>query len=590
MVKIRLGYKKLTASVLLIFGGGLLAWLVQTGTGRTDIRDIRFEADSGATLSALLYVPDNASDMTPAPGVLAVHGYINSRETQSAYAIELARRGYVVLALDQRGHGYSDPPAFAEGFGGPAALQYLRSLEFVDTEQIVLTGHSMGGWTVLAAAAAAPDAYQSVVVSGSSTGTFGVPEGTQEFPRNFGLVYGEYDEFSASMWLSQTGAGIVDTDKLKSVFGTAETVAANQLYGSIADGTGRMLYQPAQTHPANHITQSGVEGVLDWVQRTTTAPVPLASEAQVWPWKELGTFLSLVGSFLFLFAFGQLLLDQPLFLNIRRSPASAAGIGGRSWWLAAAIAAALPALTYFPLQGLAARLGTSALLSQNLTNGFMVWALGNALISVVLLSLWYFALGGKTRMASGGGSHSFGLRWEDDSGKRFGLAALLAVTVVLGLYIVLAINHLLFTADFRFWVVAVKLMSSLQFRIFLGYVVPFTVFFMIAGVVLHGQLRHRGSVSLPRAMLTNAVVMGLGIALLLLYQYVPLLMGGTLAIPAQSLLTIVALQFAVLLPLAGLISTWYFHRTGTVYAGGLINGLFITWVIVAGQATHFSFG
>ncbi|WP_201721683.1 hypothetical protein [Caulobacter sp. B11] len=29
--------------------------------------------------------------------MLAVHGYINSRETQSPFAIEFARRGYVVL-------------------------------------------------------------------------------------------------------------------------------------------------------------------------------------------------------------------------------------------------------------------------------------------------------------------------------------------------------------------------------------------------------------------------------------------------------------------------------------------------------------
>ena len=50
------------------------------------------------------------------------------RETQSPFAIEFARRGYVVLALDQRGHGYSGGAATTKGFGGPEGLSYLRSL------------------------------------------------------------------------------------------------------------------------------------------------------------------------------------------------------------------------------------------------------------------------------------------------------------------------------------------------------------------------------------------------------------------------------------------------------------------------------
>ena len=104
---------------LLILVGGVLAWLTQT-SGGIRIQDVRFQGAKGNTMSALLYIPPNATAQTPAPGILAVHGYINSRETQDGFAIEFARRGYVVLALDQTGHGYSDPPAFANGFGGRA--------------------------------------------------------------------------------------------------------------------------------------------------------------------------------------------------------------------------------------------------------------------------------------------------------------------------------------------------------------------------------------------------------------------------------------------------------------------------------------
>ncbi len=52
-----------------------------------------------------LYTPKTATAETPAPGVLLLHGYQNDHETCAAYAIKLARRGAVVLCLDEYGHG-----------------------------------------------------------------------------------------------------------------------------------------------------------------------------------------------------------------------------------------------------------------------------------------------------------------------------------------------------------------------------------------------------------------------------------------------------------------------------------------------------
>ena len=127
---------------LVVLAGSAMASVVQTWGG-VELRDVRFETKDGTRLAALLYVPPGAAPETPAPAVLAVHGYINSRETQSGFAIELARRGYVVLALDQTGHGFSGGRATTEGFGGPAGLAYLRSLPFVDTLNIGLEGHSL---------------------------------------------------------------------------------------------------------------------------------------------------------------------------------------------------------------------------------------------------------------------------------------------------------------------------------------------------------------------------------------------------------------------------------------------------------------
>src|ERR1700733_16277220 len=96
--------------LILILAGGVLASLTQT-SGGIQIRDVRFTGANGNTMSALLYVPANATAQLPAPGILAVHGYINSRETQEGFSIEFARRGSVVLDLHQNGPGYNGGPA-----------------------------------------------------------------------------------------------------------------------------------------------------------------------------------------------------------------------------------------------------------------------------------------------------------------------------------------------------------------------------------------------------------------------------------------------------------------------------------------------
>ena len=62
---------------------------------------------SGYSVSGLLYMPKGVSESNPAPTLVTTHGYLNSAEMQDANAIEMSRRGVVVLALDQYDHGHS---------------------------------------------------------------------------------------------------------------------------------------------------------------------------------------------------------------------------------------------------------------------------------------------------------------------------------------------------------------------------------------------------------------------------------------------------------------------------------------------------
>jgi pimeloyl-ACP methyl ester carboxylesterase len=575
--------KLLIGSLVLVFGGAALASTIQRNGG-VSLEEITFPGTGGLQMSGLLYLPSDATAESLAPAVLAIHGYINSRETQSPYAIELARRGFVVLAIDQTGHGYSDPPAFANGFGGPDGLSFLRTLPMVDKERIVLEGHSMGGWASLIAAGVMRDSYRAIAVSGSSTGTFGAPDGDASFPRNLGLVYARHDEFSNLMWGVPIATDIVQTAKLKKLFGTDQMVEPGRLYGSIAAGTARKLYMPDQIHPANHITSSGIGDVLDWIQQVVPAPHALPASDQIWQWKELGTALGLFGAILMLFAIGGLLLDAPFFQDLREAPAEPRGANGLVFAISVAVTVLLPAWTYFPVQEQAAKLiKPSAALPQNITSGLMAWALVTGLVSLLLFASWHFTAGRR----GGATAVHYGLvaRGRETApliAKSFALAAITVACV----YVSLLICDVLFTTDFRLWVVAAKPMSALQWRITLSYVVPFTAYFLVLGIVLRAPGRQ--PTPTHRMLRDGCLTVG-GIVLLLVVQYAPLLSGGTLAFAEQHLLSIVAFQLVVVLPLVGLLSSYFFHRTGLVYPGAFVNGLFVTWLLVGGQATHYAF-
>ena len=99
-------YSLLAAALVLILLGSILASVLNSSMGSVDVSRIRFDGGHGE-LSGLLYMPKDASADNPKPTIIVTHGYLNSAEMQDANAIELSRRGFVVLALDQYDHGHS---------------------------------------------------------------------------------------------------------------------------------------------------------------------------------------------------------------------------------------------------------------------------------------------------------------------------------------------------------------------------------------------------------------------------------------------------------------------------------------------------
>ncbi|MDR3511162.1 MAG: alpha/beta fold hydrolase [Caulobacteraceae bacterium] len=556
----------------LVLGGGFLAHVIQTADG-VRVEDVRFAGADGTPMSGLLYIPPTATPETPAPGVLAVHGYINSRETQDGFSIEFARRGYVVLAIDQTGHGYSGGGMGANGYGGPDGLRYLRSLAMVDPDQIGLEGHSMGGWAVLAAAMAQPSAYRAMVLEGSATGVRLPPAGvlasapgTPQFPKNLAVVYSRWDEFAPLMWEVPRAADVGRSAKLIALFGAAGPVVPGRVYGSMAAGDARALYTPATTHPGDHLSTEAIGDAVDWFARTLKGGTPRPADDQIWMWKEIGTLIAFVGVVILMLGAFDLYLGLPTFAALAGAPEPARERRGAGWWAMLAATALVPVVSFYPfmLLGMVAA-GPSRAFPQPITNQLMVWALLNAAVTVLASVL---LKGPKPR---------FNLRWG-------GAAGIALLTVATG-YLALLVADFAFKVDFRFWVVALKLLSPRQFGWFLVYLVPFTAYFVVALGSLHANLAVRGD-SPARQYATGLAALAGGFALFVLAQYAPLLLTGRLPIPAEALNAIISIPFLPLMAIVALVAVFTWRRTNSYLPGAFVCGLFVTWYIVAGTAAQ----
>ena len=576
----------LVIAIILIIGGGLIANTAQTDGGKIRITRVNFPTESGLIETGLLYVPPNATAKTPACGVVAIHGYLNSHDTMDSFAIEMARRGCVVLAADQTGHGQSQAPAFADSYGGPAALAFLNSLQIVRHNDIGLIGHSMGGWASVLAAGAHPTSYRSVILVSSSTSTPGLEPipGTATFPRNIEVLEAQYSEFSSLMWAVPKGADIPASPRLAALFGTKTPVAQGKVYGSIAKGTGRELYLFGTTHPGMTFDPAVTERAVQWMQATLTGMSLLPATNQIWLWDEIGTFLALIGVGIFVFGAAGELIKIPYFAAIVRERPENRGTRGRAKWLGAFLFMLIGPLTFYLFQNWGqVTFPAGWFFPESITTGVVTWAVADALIGLVLFLLWHFT----TKRDVRGSLHTYGVA--ETTGRvdaaLIGRSVLYGIAVSAATYLPVYFFSWAFHSDVRLWFFNMKTVDYSHAKIVLDYVWAFAIYFVIVSVIVFGQLRWRCR-TLGRFMASTTAMFVLGFAVFIACEYGVALASGELLTSSQPLLSIVAFNFIPIYLLIGTVLSYFFWRTGRIYTGIVVASILVTGIVVTGTAVQ----
>ena len=349
--------KVLCIALCLILLGSIMA-SVFSSTNGVKVKKIKFDTDNGY-LSGLLYMPKDASASNPKPTVIVTHGYLNSAEMQDANAIELSRRGYVVLALDQYDHGHSDfdnskysdtsvfgiwLPFWVNSMHDAVAYMYEQPYVLKDEAGngiIGVTGHSMGGFGSTMALAMDEQEFMATgirkiycgLTEGSDflyTGLVGVDAATADAlggGRTMGKVAAQFDEFFFND-PAETGGTVRHKDYVSTPDGMTflqQTAAAqaNTWYDT-SDGGRRIIYEPAQTHPWNHFSKTTTAYALSFYTEAfkdyQDGIRSIDPAKQVWQWKEFFECVALVGFIMLIIGIASTLIELPFFSKANTGP------------------------------------------------------------------------------------------------------------------------------------------------------------------------------------------------------------------------------------------------------------------------------
>ena len=352
----------LVLALILVLAGSILAQMFNTSMYSVTVERVYFETERG-TLSGLLYLPKGVSESNPRPAIVVTHGYLNSAEMQDANAIELSRRGNVVLALDMYDHGHSAGNAENTGaffsfwpYAQYDAACYMYEQPYVLKDEagngiIGVTGHSMGGFSSSMAMfhdeTAFPEKGYRVIYASLTEGsdyqwssylglTPDVAAATHG-GRIVGKLAAQYDEFFFNAD-GASGGTVVKKDFVSTTAGKTfleqEAPQAGVWYDT-ADGGKRIVYQPAETHPWNHFSTTSTGYAIEFYNTAfagyNEGQNLLPADDQIWIYKELSELVALIGLMLAVVPIVLLLLKAPFLSKAKTGAiAPAASVEGAS--------------------------------------------------------------------------------------------------------------------------------------------------------------------------------------------------------------------------------------------------------------------
>lgn len=651
--------------------------LIQSRGWSVKVTDLRYETNEGVLLDAkgdavltaegkevavkgevysgILYMPKAASETNKLPGIVLTHGYLNNRELQLPNAVELARRGFIVLTVDREGHGNFENTgstgAMMATKGLYEAAKYLYNLPEVDRTKIGITGHSMGGYTT--AMTLVEDMYNPANhANGKGLGIIsaGLMQGWSMYIASgdmlgldidVGMLKAKDDEFFFTstdvngepticrQFLQSKGAASFVKDMSYTTTGKIDIVNGGiyvngQLQPEVEDGQAiqgafRVVYEAKEIHPLNHFSVESTGYIVDFFYKSFGTPngfKAIKTTNQVWWLKEAMATIGWAGIIFMIFPLISLLLELPIFAELRKRryetadgriayedvDAAEAGKGKAelkglrkhlSFWIPAVACTLFSGFSISPIQQWAGDVfEQTALFPQDTTGWVAIWAIccGLFALTVILLTNLVNRVINHFVYKEEAAAHNEDVLEVARIGSvgRFLKTVALAAIVVVAMYVVLFANWAVWKVDFRFWTFAMKVFDvEIMLPTILRYAALFGIFYVCNAI---GNATYRVR-NLPEwaSIAINAFFNVAGIALVFAIQYGKFCSTGVMWKPEMNLSYIVLFPIIPVLICATIISRVTYKKTGNIWLGALINTLLWTAVTVSGTAASLGY-
>ena len=577
MARLRPRYIIFLISLVMMISGIAMAWGAQNNLGTVQANEITLTTSEGVPISGILQRPLAATPATPLPGVVVIHGVIQSKEWVMAFGIELARRGFVVLTIDAVGHGNSGPSVGpGTDRGGIVALEYLNSLTYVST--LGMVGHSMGAGIAIQTINQTSIQVDSLVLVGGGSGSLTTWANATN-PRNMFFVVGLYDELFDVPGL---------LNNLADPFNTSAPVTPGQLYGTFATGTARMIVLPPTNHLFETIDPTCISSTTEWLMNSLKGSPDafwVPSQNLLYPLWVTGGLLACLGAILSVLSLFTILIRFSLFQPIHHSPNSRYFAKTPLYLGFGLIYGLLGLLSLFGMLLVNLPISFPQSLGLTVILGLFV---GGILTFLVLVGIKYF-LNRKEKT----------LTWNDMGGfngkekgnyktlfKTIGLGFLLGLIGIAWLYLWILPVDLLLALDFRVFLPFLKALSPLRALFVPLYFFLFLPVVLIDGLWIMGYLRTQPKENwwktqtwwTVKAIFIKVLILAL---ILIIQTGVSIALGGPFISGSMGFYLLFLWIFIPMYAVSSTYLAWSYRLSNRFYIAMIFNAFLFAWLMAA---------
>lgn len=596
-----------------------------------------------------MYVPNTATEENPAPVVFVLPGFTRTKATMAQYCIELSRRGAVVFTLDPGAQGSTTANSTAGANGVEYLVQYVYNnsddFKFCDKNRFGAIGHSAGGGNVTTLAAdMAGDSYQNSIIKAVYNSGYIKISAANKFAKlncNAAMSYAYYDEGAFRYQTDTTAVEVISKRFINEVAGSAETydtVEWDKDYGNMTNGTYRVVHRELINHCFEMYDALSIANTIDFFNRSLAMGSGLSNDSQIWFGKEFFNGLSLAAAFTFILALCGVLMNTPFFATLKNGgkakAAEGAGAGAEVaavqtevqplvtpvsnsiahkviLWSTMILTAIIACLDYIPLANLSIEVFPVSNLASVFTyvfparmiNAILLWALINGAIGLViffattalenLYEYIVFKTKGTTPHYDWSKFEAIKIRGNGRKNVLFNVLKTLLLPVIFfgSFYFLVQLTYWCFHQDFRFMLVSAAPLNARMFVTMLEYAPIIFVFYISNSIRVNCSIGREGWKEW-KVMLVGALANSLGLAFILLINYVCYFVTGTpfygywgnnneVWLFVNMVFGLVVMMF--LLPIFNRI---FYKQTGNVWVGAITCCLIFIMMTISASVSY----